>query len=406
MKRKGFTLIELLAVIIILGILMLIAIPSVTSYINNSRKETYVDTIKELIKGTVVKINSGELDVYDTDTTYYIPASAIDLENGDPRSPYGKFDEAYVVIAYDGDKYDYYFVGKDEKDMGIEAITNEEMITKDLIKEVDDLDLTIGLRGKDKIVIFDDELNPGTPQNALSKVSGNGDSCTIEESERVVYPPGKNKCNAELGDLVKIGTEEFYVISNDKTAHKLTMITHYNLNVGNSKRPGAPEGLQDSKVRGYVSRYYTTYGGVAFSTTNYWNTKVGRNLYYKDDYCGMYSLNAEENKVCAYVYDSNSSIKAYVDTYKGVLEEMGVTIHEARLLRVEEAWSLGCGNGTWSCSVSPANAPEWLYETSFWLGSAYSWSNIGYIRADGSFNCNGYWYDNDYGLGVRPVIVY
>ena len=38
MNKKGFTLIELLAVIIILGILMLIAIPSVTNYINNSRQ--------------------------------------------------------------------------------------------------------------------------------------------------------------------------------------------------------------------------------------------------------------------------------------------------------------------------------------------------------------------------------
>ena len=48
-KKNGFTLIELLAVIIILGILMIIAIPSVTSYINNSRKSAYVDTAKEII---------------------------------------------------------------------------------------------------------------------------------------------------------------------------------------------------------------------------------------------------------------------------------------------------------------------------------------------------------------------
>ena len=37
-KCTLFTLIELLAVIIILGIIMLIAIPSISRYINNSRK--------------------------------------------------------------------------------------------------------------------------------------------------------------------------------------------------------------------------------------------------------------------------------------------------------------------------------------------------------------------------------
>ena len=45
-NEKGFTLIELLAVIVILGILMFAAIPMVTRYINNSRKDTFVDNVK------------------------------------------------------------------------------------------------------------------------------------------------------------------------------------------------------------------------------------------------------------------------------------------------------------------------------------------------------------------------
>ena len=47
LNRKGFTLIELLAVITILGILMIVGIPAVQRTINNSRKDTFVDTAKE-----------------------------------------------------------------------------------------------------------------------------------------------------------------------------------------------------------------------------------------------------------------------------------------------------------------------------------------------------------------------
>ena len=43
---KGFTLVELLAVIVIMGILMMVAIPSVTRTIENSRKDTFVDIAK------------------------------------------------------------------------------------------------------------------------------------------------------------------------------------------------------------------------------------------------------------------------------------------------------------------------------------------------------------------------
>lgn len=45
-NKKGFTLVELLAVIVIMGILMLIAIPSITRAIENSRKDTFIDIAK------------------------------------------------------------------------------------------------------------------------------------------------------------------------------------------------------------------------------------------------------------------------------------------------------------------------------------------------------------------------
>ena len=46
-KKNGFTLIELLAVIVILGILAVTAIPAINRVIENSRKDTFVNTAKE-----------------------------------------------------------------------------------------------------------------------------------------------------------------------------------------------------------------------------------------------------------------------------------------------------------------------------------------------------------------------
>ena len=56
-NKKGFTLIELLAVIVILGLLMAIAIPSVTKYITQSRKKTVTSTIGNYI-GALVPFNN------------------------------------------------------------------------------------------------------------------------------------------------------------------------------------------------------------------------------------------------------------------------------------------------------------------------------------------------------------
>ena len=61
--KKGFTLVELLAVIIILGLLTIIAIPSIIGILNNE-KENISDSMKNII------INASSLYIEDNSGVY------------------------------------------------------------------------------------------------------------------------------------------------------------------------------------------------------------------------------------------------------------------------------------------------------------------------------------------------
>lgn len=76
---KGFTLIELLAVIVIMGILMMVAIPAVTRTIENSRKDTFLDVAKQYVNATKTLWAADGVKCQTTagDTTNYITSSAL-----------------------------------------------------------------------------------------------------------------------------------------------------------------------------------------------------------------------------------------------------------------------------------------------------------------------------------------
>ncbi len=137
MNKKGFTLIELLAVIIILGVLMIIAIPSVTTYIQNSRKSAWVDTGVAYMKSTVNKVNEGgKIQFFTEGVLYLVPVghvadnSCVSVESGG-QSPFSdNWRYAYVGVIYNGQGYDYYYIGEDAAGQGVGFVSQKYLNDK------------------------------------------------------------------------------------------------------------------------------------------------------------------------------------------------------------------------------------------------------------------------------------
>jgi len=156
-NKKGFTLIELLAVIVILSILLAVAIPAVTGYINSSKKSGYTDNVLQYITAARYAGIAGEFemptDMYDA-TVIPFELLVNRLDKSGKKSPYGgSFIEgvtgknnsrtivsSYVVIVYEGEDgdapiYKYYataddgqyVIGQNSKQM---IISEEDLIAK------------------------------------------------------------------------------------------------------------------------------------------------------------------------------------------------------------------------------------------------------------------------------------
>ena len=81
-KKKGFTLIELLAVILILGVIALIAIPSVNNVIEQSRKGAAETSAENYIGSVNSKIITSKLDTDKTNDLNdgFVSVSSLDVE--------------------------------------------------------------------------------------------------------------------------------------------------------------------------------------------------------------------------------------------------------------------------------------------------------------------------------------
>lgn len=139
-EKNGFTLIELLAVIVILGVLLGIAIPKMTKYITNSRKESYIAEVTNFIRTVRDDITS---EAYSSpiksNDVIIITFDMANLDKAQNKSPYGgKYisSKTYVAVVNVGlgadPEYEYYIAAQDTKGYAI-PLTREDNLNKNMI---------------------------------------------------------------------------------------------------------------------------------------------------------------------------------------------------------------------------------------------------------------------------------
>ena len=141
--NKGFTLIELLTVIVILGVVSTIAIPSVNNVINNSKKKAFVADANFYVEAvkTAIMQNDYDAPVNKNDVTV-ISLSAIEMDSENINSPYGAKwvdNKSYVAVINTGTNlepiYSYYFAAQDEDRNAIPLTRLEDITTKSITNE-------------------------------------------------------------------------------------------------------------------------------------------------------------------------------------------------------------------------------------------------------------------------------
>ena len=277
-NRKGFTLIELLAVIVIMGILMMVAIPSVSRIIENSRKDTFVDISKAYTNSvrtawSADNIQCGSENTYASgvdDGNYYVLIDTSDdksnlLDHGGKSSWGNREVKGYVRINVttdvEGRRNTKYYVALTDGTHGIyDDLSNQ--------KESDKL-----VRG-DILMNLSDSSQQVQLESISTKPFINGEVTTCSSEGGNWSITGKTFAEdswSKIAAVVKTGTYP-YQVGDTKTIDMGSLGTH-TLRIANMSTPNECSKEDFSQTAcGFVLEFADI---ITYHNMNPTNTNVG-----------------------------------------------------------------------------------------------------------------------------------
>lgn len=199
----------------------------------------------------------------------------------------------------------------------------------------------------------------------VSYTKSNGSTISVKAALDEVYAKVPSH---EIGDVVTVGGEQFYVLEWDNNCDTVNLISKYNLNKAGTAQENAAKG--------------TT--ACAFSSTNYWSSSFTSSPFNLNDFIGYTAT------------DAIGKAKSYGRS-KGAVSSRLLSYEEANALKAK----INSNTKINAMYIGTANTADgYLF---YWLGSARSASNVYYLVGNGGYVGNRKFSDSSY-IGVRPVI--
>ena len=415
-NEKGFTLVELLAVILVLGLVLVIAVPSVNKYLKSSKQkafdiqintmiesvEAYANTFRKVLpknNGEEVRIALGQLkaegliknDMTDPKTDKYFDDSIEFTIRKNGNNFIYEVDESTIItrntktnsptIKLSGNIIEYYNVGDTFEEPGYVAFSYAGEEITNVVSDASTLTLTTTGVFKIKYTATD---NNGVTTTAIRNIIVSAGNKYNDGTPLYFNPTTGLKCDANEAVSTggtKTGCMKWYAFLDSEGSNRINLLLDHNTTetvAWNSDRNVTIPSTVNAQLQADVVGWRQTLNGIS--------TIISARL-----------ITAQEvNQIAPAATDFNWSISNSHSYY--YLHNGNQTEYNGSAGSNTYAWLF---DNTYNCTTHGCNVADkenYGYWTSSFSSSHLAW----FVHHTGSLNIDALDYGRGY--GVRPVI--